>query len=143
MIVLNKMFLLNLAEKYQIEKIDNDEFKDFSYYRVSNKKTKLDLILCNDNNTFPHIDVVLSKIALLEKQTKKGTSYLCIMPQYSPKIEMCTHCNGKSFVHFVFYDDQTHHLVYDLKIYYFGVKFVKQLIKTYQNCFEELEKDSR
>ncbi len=132
---LNQLYLFELSKKYKIENIAIFE-KDFSSYCVSLHKNNVCLILCNDYNASQSVDIVLKKISLLENSCKKGNSYLCVMSTESPTKDLCTHCNGQSFVHFIFLDKHTNDLVYDKKIYYFGVKQIKQMIDVFLSCFD-------
>lgn len=138
MYILNSKYLLELSKKYRIESINMFK-EDFSSYCVSLYKiARIYLILCNNYNASLDISVVLDRITVFEENCKKGYSYLCVMPMEKPDIELCTHCNGKSFVHFIFLDSSTNSLVYDKRIYYLGSKKIKQLMDIFQNCFDNL-----
>ena len=138
MSMLNQLYLSKLLKQYEIERIEMFE-NDFSAYCVSlNKRVRIYLILCDHYSVFCDINTILDRISLLERNLKTGNSYLCVMPLDNPTKELCTHCNGKSFVHFMFFDTRTNDLVYDKGIYYLGSKQVKRLIDIYQDCFNDL-----
>ena len=142
MSVLNQLYLSEISKQYKLESLEMFE-SGFSSYCVSlNKKERVYLILCNDYRFLFDVNFVLDKLSLIESTVEKGNSYLCIMPMEKPTIDSCTHCNGKSFVHFIFLDNYTRGLIYDKRIYYRGCKQVKRLIDIFQNCFNELKENN-
>ena len=138
MSILNKKYLLRLSEEYKIESGNMFGNAFSAYCLIQNKKSRIYLILCNDYTTSFDIGYILNRVSSLDKAYKNGSSYLCVMPLDNPTTELCTYCNGKSFVHFIFFDKHTNSLVYDKKIYYSGSKHIKQLIEIYQECFDNL-----
>lgn len=139
---LNQLYLSKLTEKYEIEKTELFE-KEFSSYKVLlNKRNIIYLMLCNDYTSIHNVNEVLDIISILERNHKKGNSYLCIVPMEEPTVDLCTHFNGKSFVHFIFYSKESNTLTYDKNIYYLGSKHMKCLIDIYQTCFDELRENT-
>lgn len=137
MSALNQLFLSELSKQYKLESLEMFENGFSSYCLSMNKKEQVYLILCNNYSLSFDVNKILDKISLIESAKEMGSSYLCIMPMENPTIDLCTHCNGKSFVHFIFLDIHTKDLIYDKKIYYFGSRHVKRLIDIFQNCFAE------
>lgn len=135
MSILNQYYLLELSKKYEIESIAMFENGFSSFCLSLNNKERIYLVLCNDYKSSFDINLVLDKISIMASTVNLGNSYLFIMPIENPTRDLCTYCNGKSFVHFIFLDRTTHDLVYDKHIYYSGCKQIKQLIDIYQNCF--------
>ena len=143
MSVLNQLYLSELSKQYKIESVEMFE-TGFSSYCISlNKRERVYLFVCNNWSSSFDVDFVLDKLSLIESTFEKGNSYLCIMPVENPSIDLCTHCNGKSFVHFIFLDKYTRCLTYDKKIYYWGCKQVKRLIDIFQNCFNQLKENNQ
>ncbi len=138
MSALNQLYLSKLSKQYKLESLKMFESGFSSYCLSLNKRNVAYLILCTNSNASFNIGGVLDRIALFDNARKMGSSYLCVMPMENPSIEQCTHCNGKSFVHFIFFDVNTNSLMYDKKIYYLGSKQIKKLIDIYQNCFNDL-----
>lgn len=136
MSVLNEEYLLEISKKYEIRRIAMFE-KDFSSYCLLLHKKSIYLIVSNDYSKIFNVNMVLEKVSIFDNNCKSGSSYICVMATENPTIENCTHCNGKSFVHFIFYDNHTNGLVYDKDIFYFGSKQIRQLVEIYQNCFNE------
>jgi hypothetical protein len=143
MSVLNQLYLSELSKQYKIESVEMFEFGFSSYCISPNKRERVYLLLCDNLSSSFDVYFVLDKLSLIESASKAGNSYLCIMPADNPIIDLCTHCNGKSFVHFIFLDKHTRCLVYDKKIYYWGCKQVKRLIDIFQNCFNELKENNQ
>lgn len=139
MTVLNQKYLIELLKKYNVETV-NPLTTDFSTYCVSNKKCTTYLSVCNDYDATIDINAVLNSVSVLESSKRNGNSYLCIVPKKRQTLEMCTHCNGKSFVHFIFVDINTKTLLYDKHIYYLGSKHVKQMMQIFRCCFCEQQK---
>ena len=139
---LNQLYLSEISKQYKIESLEMFESGFSSYCLSLNKKEQVYLILCNDYSFSFEVNFVLDKLSLIESTIEKGNSYLCIMPMEKPTIDLCTHCNGKSFVHFIFLDNYTRGLIYDKRISYWGCKQVKRLIDIFQNCFNELKENN-
>lgn len=135
---LNQLYLSEISKQYKLESLEMFESGFSSYCLSLNKKERVYLILCNDYSFPFDVNFVLEKLSFIESAIEKGNSYLCIMPMEKPAIDLCTHCNGKSFVHFIFLDNYTRDLIYDKRIYYWGCKQVKRLIDIFQNCFNKL-----
>ena len=136
MFILNQNFLHQIAKTYNIENVEICK-NGFSAYRLStNKRNAVYLVLCDDFTVLSDMDFLLDQILIWDQSLKNGNSYLCVMPLIHAEADLCTYCNGKSFVHFVLYDSETSRLVYDKKFYYSGSKQVKQLIDAYQMCFD-------
>jgi len=136
---LNQLYLSEISKQYKFESLEMFESGFSSYCLSLNKKDQVYLILCNDYSSPFDVNFVLENLSLTESTIEKGNSYLCIMPMENPTIDLCTHCNGKSFVHFILLDNHTRDLIYDKKIYYSGSRQVKQLIDIFQKCFNELK----
>ena len=138
---LNQLYLSEISKQYKIESLEMFESGFSSYCLSLNKKERVYLILCNNYSFSFEVNFVLDKLSLIESTIEKGNSYLCIMPMEKPTIDLCTHFNGKSFVHFIFLDKHTNDLVYDKKIYYFGVKQIKQMIDAFLTCFDTFKNE--
>ncbi len=141
MLEINQKFLLEIGNEYKLKDLGPFEL-NFELYQVSPLKKKLfsfsgtDYLLINNDYYKPlDINSILDKIEVLEKGSKYGHSYLCIMPAENPTKESCTFLNNMTFVHFVLFDNKTKNLVYDKDFYYSGSKKMKQMIDTYQRCF--------
>lgn len=135
-ITLNELYLTYLLKIYTVQSVDLFDY-GFTSYILSTKRDSMYLILCNHYNDSMEVDTVLQRISKFDETLAKGTSYLCIMSAKNPASESCTHCNGKSFVHFVFFDNITNVLKYDKKFYYFGSKLIKKAIDIFVSCFCE------
>lgn len=140
MSVLNQLYLSELSKQYKIESVEMFEFGFSSYCISPNKREHIYLLLCDNWSSSFDVYFVLDKLSLIESSSKEGNCYLCIMPADNPIIDLCTHCNGKSFVHFIFPDKHAKSLIYDKNFYYCGGKQVKRLMDIFQNCFNELNR---
>lgn len=137
MIMLNRKFLSKISEEYDMESVEMPD-SGFLVYRLIHRKRKrvvFYLFLCKDFTISSDISAILDKISLWDYSFKNGNSYLCITPGNHAQIDMCTQFNGKSFLHFIIYDQKRNALIYDKDFYYHGSKYLKQLMDTYQNCF--------
>lgn len=137
---INKIYLSYLSAKYDIKE---DDFlgNDFESFRILKERKQIAcLALCNNYAIERDVNSALERISALEEHGKKGNSYLLIIPKKNPTLELCTHFNGKSFVHIIFYDKDTNSLTYDKRIYYLGVKSIKRLIDAFQFCFDSIKK---
>ena len=138
MFKLNERFLSKISEEYELENIEilDSDFISCSLIRQKSKEY-IYLFLCKDYFVTSDVDLVLDKISFIDQSFKKGNSYLCVMPKVNSTLDMCTYFNGKSFMHFMFYDNNKSDLVYDKNFYYHGGKKVKKLIDIYRRCFND------
>ena len=143
MSVLNQLYLSELSKQYKLEGFEMFGNGFSSYYLSLGKRERVYLILCNNYSDSFEVSTILDKISSVESTNEKGRSYLCIMPMKNPTTDLCTYCNGKSFVHFIFFDNQTRDLIYDKKIYYLGSRQVKRLIDVFEKCFNDLKEKGR
>ena len=136
MIEKNEGYLMRLAESYDVIEEQGlfDGFKRYGLLR-KNKKLSIYLLLCSDFSATYDVDKILEKIDLAEQSSKRINSYLCIVPFKNASKNMCMFFNGKTFVHFVFYNDYDNSLIYDKKFYYSGGKDIKKMIDVYSECF--------
>lgn len=140
---LNERYLSKISKEYELKNIEILD-SDFISYSLIRQKSKeyIYLFLCKDYFVSTDVDIVLDKISFFDQSLKEGNSYLCVMPNINSTVDTCTYFNGKSFMHFMFYDSNKNGLVYDKNFYYHGGKKVKKLIDIYQLCFNDWVQNS-
>ena len=129
-----------LAKNYKIVKLDLGDSRFSVYSFKENSMKGIYVWLYIDFTSSIDIDCVLNTLSLYDHTSKEGKSYLCIIPAEYTDTELCTHCNGKSFVHFVFYNLKKQ-VICDKSIYYAGSNKIKCLLDHFVACFSSVTGD--
>lgn len=133
--LLEKEFLGELSGQYGLKSIELG-FDNFKTFEVHCKRT-INYMLIYEKDLIYEPLKVMEHLAIFDAQISQGVSYLCIMPIEEPMLSMCTHFNGKSFIHFLFIDKTRGCLMYDKDFYYSGAKCIKKIMDICEKHFKK------
>lgn len=136
--IINSELLDILSKKYALSTpVQCDEF--FTQYLVTNKRKKAYLFLVNDYNIKITLNYTFDMISSIDKNEKGGFSYIIMMSAEKIMPEMSFYFNGKSFIHYVFFNEKRE-VVFFKDFFYSDSKFVKEVIRQIVECLNSVQK---
>ena len=132
---LNNAYLEEINKLYKTEFV-SVFFSNFKLYNIINKKNDIYLLLPLDQlEEEVNTTMLLKELNKFENSSKKSKCFVCVIPKVDLNISPTLFFNGKSFIHFILFDNNMREIVFNNDFFYSNSKEIKNLQNLYNKLF--------